>query len=193
MLKLKVYANENLQMPEKVLTGVNTVELLDPYLIESPVTGKYTTLYGRYRRTARYTGVPLWGIERGKSLQNCAFIIDNWVKLGLAEWMVFIEEEFDPRKAICKIRSDILKKQKPKTLEHIANATAGLRKFHATVSAERKAEINAAKREGWKKRRERLAAADVDKKTQRKIDSGRLPKPGEILPDWMKLADKQEK
>lgn len=189
MLKLKVYANENLQMPEKILTGVNTVELLDPYLIESPVTGKYTTLYGRYRRTARYTGVPLWGIERGKSLQNCAFIIDNWVKLGLAEWMEFHEEEFNPRKAIIAIRSVRLN-QGPRTEAHAKAISVALKKKIEEMTEEQKAEWNAAKSEGWKKRKEKQAA---DKKTQRKIDSGRLPKPGEILPDWMKLADKKEK
>ena len=65
-----------------------------------------------------------------------------------------------------------------------------LKKKIEEMTEEQKAEWNAAKSEGWKKRKEKQAA---DKKTQRKIDSGRLPKPGEILPDWMKLADKKEK
>lgn len=185
MLKLKVKASEKLQMPESVLTGKNTTELLDPYLIASPVAGKYTTLYGRYRRTARYTDVPLWGIERGKSLQNCAFIIDNWVKLGLAEWIEFHEDEFDPRKAIIAIRSVRLNRG-PRTEAHSKAISAAMKKKFEEMSEEEKLAWNAAKSAGWKKKKEKES---LDKKTQRKINSGRVIQQGDVIPEWMNLSE----
>lgn len=165
MLKLKVYANENLQMPEKILAGENMIEVLDPYLKESPRTKQYTTPFGRLRRAARYAGIPMWGILRNKALQSGAFLADQMVKVGMAEWVEFNEEQFNPQKAIGAMRNKRLN-TKPRTAEHNAKLLQGQRAFHANVTEEKKAALNAAKRAGWAKRRENPNAPKIIKPPQ---------------------------
>lgn len=182
MLRLKIYANEKLEMPEMILEGINTIKLMTPYFMASPKTNKYTTAYGRVRRAARYAGLPMWGIINGKNAQNCAFFADQMVKENLAEWLEWHEEEFNPQKATSAERARHV--PKGRNVDRNKKTSIAMKKVFQNISPERKAEWNAAKREGWRKRKERI---EEEKKNQRKIDSGRLPKPGEIIPDWMKM------
>ena len=152
MLQLKIYKNELLQMPETQLTGNNTMELMDPYLMQCPLTAKYQTIYGRLRRAARYAGIPMWGILRNKALQSSAFLADQMVKLGMAEWLEFDEDLFNPRSAIGKMRNSRLNRT-PKTEEHLEK----LRQSHAVMyqgmTEEDKAKRSAALKAGWERRR----------------------------------------
>ena len=165
MLKLKVYANENLQMPETELVGENMIEVLDPYLKQCPRTMQYSTPFGRLRRAARYAGIPMWGIMRNKALQSGAYLADQMVKMGMAEWIEFNEEQFNPQKAIGAMRNKRLN-TKPRTAEHNAKLLQGQRAFHANVTKEKKEALNAAKSAGWAKRRENPDAPKITKPPQ---------------------------
>lgn len=201
MLKLKIYANENLQIPETVMEADNTVDLIDPVLLESPATGHYKGIYGRLRRAARYTGLPMWGVLRNKAYQSSAFLVDQMVRNKLAEWIEFDAELFDPAKAI-------LQKRKKQTADSMEKAHAKRRETIANMSAEDRARWGAAISAGWAKRREKkLAEMPVDeveklrlaeerkqkrleKKLARQIASGRVPASAEEIPDWFKMPKK---
>lgn len=153
MLKIKIYATDALQMPEVVLEGKNTIELLDQYMLDSPVIGQYKTIYGRQRRTARYLGIPLWGVVRDKRLQTNAYLTDQMVKLGLAEWIEFNEDEFDPRKAIAAMRAKA--NPHPRTEEDKRRISAQQKARFAAMTPEEKAKHSELMRAGWRRRAER--------------------------------------
>lgn len=152
MLRLKIYKNELLQMPETELAGENTTELLDPYLTQCQLTKQYKTIYGRLRRAARYAGIPMWGILRNKALQSSAFLADQMVKLGMAEWLEFNEDQFNPRKAIGHMRNQRLN-QEPKTEEHLEKLRQSHAVMYQNMTEEQKAKRNAALKAGWERRR----------------------------------------
>lgn len=201
MLKLKIYANENLQIPETVMEADNTVDLIDPVLQESPMTGHYKGIYGRLRRAARYTGLPMWGVLRNKAYQSSAFLVDQMVRNELAEWIEFNAELFSPAAAI-------LRQRKKQTADSMGKAHAKRRETIANMSAEDRARWGAAISAGWAKRREKkLAEMPVDeveklrlaeerkqkrleKKLARQIASGRVPASAEEIPEWFKMPKK---
>lgn len=201
MLKLKIYANENLQIPETVMEADNTVDLIDPVLQKSPITGHYKGIYGRLRRAARYTGLPMWGVLRNKAYQSSAFLVDQMVKNELAEWVEFDAELFDPAKAI-------LRKRKKQILDSREKSNEKRRETIANMSAEDRARWGAAISAGWAKRRaKKLAEMPVDeveklrlaeerkqkrleKKLARQIASGRVPASAEEIPEWFKMPKK---
>jgi hypothetical protein len=201
MLKLKIYANENLQIPETVMEADNTVDLIDPVLQESPLTGHYKGIYGRLRRAARYTGLPMWGVLRNKAYQSSAFLVDQMVRNELAEWIEFDAELFAPAKAI-------LRKRKKQILDSREKSNAKRRETIANMSAEDRARWGAAISAGWAKRRaKKLAEMPVDeveklrlaeerkqkrleKKLARQVASGRVPASSEEIPEWFKMPKK---
>jgi hypothetical protein len=162
MLRLKIYKNELLLMPEVELTGNNTMELMDPYLRQCPLTAKYQTIYGRLRRAARYAGIPMWGILRNKAMQSSAFLVDQMVKLGMAEWLEFNEEEFNPRTAIGKMRNTRLN-QHPKTEEHLEKLRQSHAVMYKNMTEEQKEKRSAALKAGWAKRRENPNSPPIKK------------------------------
>ena len=201
MLKLKIYANENLQIPERVMEADNTVDIIDPVLQESPMTGHYKGIYGRLRRAARYTGLPMWGVLRNKAYQSSAFLVDQMVRNELAEWIEFDAELFDPAKAI-------LRKRKKQIFDNREKSNEKRRETIANMSAEDRARWGAAISAGWAKRRaKKLAEMPVDeveklrlaeerkqkrleKKLARQIASGRVPASAEEIPEWFKMPEK---
>ena len=107
----------------------------------------------------------MWGIIRNKALQSGAYLADQMVKIGMAEWIEFNEEQFNPQKAIGAMRNKRLN-TKPRTTEHAAKLLQSQRAFHANVSQEKKEELNAAKSAGWAKRRETPDAPKITKPPQ---------------------------
>lgn len=201
MLKLKIYANENLQIPETVMEADNTVDLIDPVLLESPMTGHYKGIYGRLRRAARYTGLPMWGVLRNKAYQSSAFLVDQMVKNGLAEWIEFDAELFNPANAVHRKRQKQMDNNQ-------AKARIGRNEYLANMSDEEKASWGAAISAGWAKWREkklvetplpeaeklRLAEERKQKRLERKlarqIASGRVPASADEIPEWFKMPKK---
>jgi hypothetical protein len=201
MLKLKIYANENLQIPETVMEAENTVDLIDPVLLSSPMTGHYKGIYGRLRRAARYTGLPMWGVLRSKAFQSSAFLVDQMVKNGLAEWLIFDAELFDPVKAVRRKRQKQMDNNQ-------AKARVGRNKYLANLTAEDREKLGAAISAGHAKRKakkltkmpideaEKLRLAEerkqkrLEKKLARQIASGRVPASADEIPDWFKMPGK---
>ena len=209
MLKLKIYANENLQIPETVMEADNTVDLIDPVLLSSPMTGHYKGIYGRLRRAARYTGLPMWGVLRNKAYQSSAFLIDQMVKNGLAEWLEFDAELFNPAEAI-------LRKRKKQIADSKEKACSRRREYFSNMTEEDRARWGAAVSAGWAKSRakklaetaetaetetlideaEKLRLAEerkqkrLERKLARQIASGRVPASAEEIPDWFKMPKK---
>lgn len=201
MLKLKIYANENLQIPETEMEADNTVDLIDPVLLESPATGHYKGIYGRLRRAARYTGLPMWGVLRNKAYQSSAFLVDQMVKNGLADWIEFDAELFDPANAVHRKRQKQMDNNQ-------AKAQAGRLEYFATMTEDDRARWGAAVSAGHaKSRAKKLAEMPIDeteklrlaeerkqkrleKKLARQIASGRVPASAEEIPDWFKMPQK---
>ena len=179
----------------------NTVDIIDPVLQESPMTGHYKGIYGRLRRAARYTGLPMWGVLRNKAYQSSAFLVDQMVRNELAEWIEFDAELFDPAKAI-------LRKRKKQIFDNREKSNEKRRETIANMSAEDRARWGAAISAGWAKRRaKKLAEMPVDeveklrlaeerkqkrleKKLARQIASGRVPASAEEIPEWFKMPEK---
>jgi hypothetical protein len=190
MLKLKIYANENMQMPERICEADNTIKLLDPYLLESPMTNIYKGIYGRLRRAARYMGIPMWGVLRNKAFQSSAYLADQIVKLGLGEWLYFDSDLFDPKKAISRERGT---HNPGGPLQESAKAklSAAHKLRCQNMTEEEKAERSRRYREGWRKRRERLEAkkkaAEQNAYQQKLIASGRAPASQDEIPEWFKM------
>ena len=190
MLKIKIYANENMQMPERVLEADNTMALLDPYLLESPMTNIYKGTYGRLRRAARYMGIPMWGIMRNKAFQSSAYLADQIVKLGLGEWIYFDSDLFDPKKAISRERAS--HDTKYLMTENTRAKLSAVHKLRCqNMTEEEKAERSRRYKEGWRKRRERLEAekkaAEQNAYQQKLIASGRAPASPDEIPEWFKM------
>jgi hypothetical protein len=201
MLKLKIYANENLQTPEMVMEADNTVDLIDPVLLSSPMTGHYKGIYGRLRRAARYTGLPMWGVLRNKAYQSSAFLVDQMVRNGLAEWIEFDAELFNPAEALRR-------KQRKQIADNQAKVQAGRLKYFANMTDEDRARWGAAISAGHaKSRAKKLAEMPVDeveklrlaeerkqkrleKKLARQIASGRVPASADEIPEWFKMPKK---
>lgn len=202
MLKLKIYANEKLQIPETVMEADNTVDLIDPVLMESPMTGHYKGIYGRLRRAARYTGLPMWGVLRNKAYQSSAFLVDQMVKNGLAEWIEFNSELFDPANAVHRKRQKQMDNNQKK-------AQAGRLEYFAKMTEDDRARWGAAVSAGWAKSRAKKLAEPIDeaeklrlaeerkqkrleRKLARQIASGRVPASAEEIPEWFKMPKKND-
>lgn len=200
MLKLKIYANENLQITETVMEADNTVDLIDPVLLGSPMTGHYKGIYGRLRRAARYTGLPMWGVLRNKAYQSSAYLIDQMVRNGLAAWLEFDADLFNPANALRR-------KQQKQIADNQAKAQAGRLEYFANMTDDDRARWGAAVSAGWAKRKakklaeplseaekQRLAEERKQKRLERKlarqIASGRVPASAEEIPDWFKMPEK---
>lgn len=193
MLKLKIFANEALQMPETICEGRTTVELLDPYLLQSPVVGGYKIIYGRLRRAARYTGIPMWGIQKNKALQSSAYLADALVRHGLGEWIEFNESEFNPATALSAVRNT-------HTAETRKQAHATRRETLALMSPEEKAAWGEAIREGHARKKKQLTEEEIEKlkqerrakrlakKLEKAIAEGRVPASADEVPDWFKFS-----
>ena len=193
MLKLKVCANEALQMPETICEGRTTIELLDPYLLQSPVVGGYKIIYGRLRRAARYTGVPMWGIQKNKALQSSAYLADAFVKHGLAEWVEFDEAAFNPATALSVVRNTHTEETRKK-----AHDTR--RKTLAEQTPEERAAWGGAIKEGWARRKKQLTEEEIEKlkqerkakrlakKLEKAIAEGRAPASADEVPEWFKFS-----
>lgn len=186
MLKLKIYTNEILQVPETVCEGINTMELIDPWLKSSPVVGKYKIIFGRCRRACRYLNIPLWGVQKGKALQSTAYLAMQLVQNGLAEWVEFNEDEFDPAKAAVAIRLENSKNShlKPLSEQSLKQKSESMKRAWARRHA-MLAEMTEEEKEKLKQERleKRLA-----KKLAKAIAEGRVPADAADVPDWFKFA-----
>lgn len=187
MLKVKIYANEALQIPETVMEADNTVELIDPVLLSSPATGHYKGIYGRLRRAARYTGLPMWGVLRNKAYQSSAFLVDQMVKNGLAEWLEFDAELFNPANAVHRKRQKQMDNNQ-------AKAQAGRLEYFATMTEDDRARwgaaISAGRAKSKAKKLAELAEKKEEKKQARRIASGRVPASADEIPEWFKMPEK---
>lgn len=185
MLKIKIKEQPALGMPETILEAENTLKLLEPYLEQANVK-TYKTIYGRLRRAAMAMGVPVWGILRNKAFQSSAFLCDQMVQLGLAEWIIFNSEDFDPRVAKSKYRSANLgDREKP---EDFRQKQSEIKKnYYATLPQEMRTEFNQRMRDGWARRRERLAQ---EKENKNKKAAGKLPPSPDAVPDWFVMPKK---
>ena len=186
MLKLKIYANEILQMPETVCEGANTMELIDPYLLQSPVVGHYKIIFGRCRRACRYLNIPLWGVQKGKALQSTAYLAMQLVQNGFAEWVEFNEDEFDPAKAAVAIRMENSKNShlKPLSEQSLKQKSESMKRAWARRHAML---VEMSEEERQKLKQERLEKR-LAKKQAKAIAEGRVPADAAEVPDWFKFA-----
>ena len=189
MLKIKIKAQPALEMPETILEAEDTLKLLEPYLAQANVK-KYKTIYGRLRRAAMAIGVPVWGILRNKAYQSSAFLCDQMVQLGLAEWIIYNSDDFNPKNALNKKRSLNLGDRK-KSEEFRKNLSENKKKFYANMSEERRLAFSQKMREVAIERIKKKAAEKAEtKKEKAKKAAGKLPPSQEAIPDWFIMPKK---
>ena len=151
MLRLKIMKNEILQTAEMTVEGVNAMEILTPWLNSSPVLAQYITFYGKMRRAARYTGIPVAGIPNNKRMQGAVYLIDRMTKTGMAMWLEYDEDMLDIRKSIGAMRGkNAGQNLSAETLvrrgDAIAEGHARRRERLAQMSAEERAEYERQRR-----------------------------------------------
>lgn len=183
MLKIKFYLNFSLMLPEMEISGENTLEIAEKYLQQSPVLANYKTIHGRMLRTIKIMELPTWGIINNKRMQSSAYLCDVFVRNGLAAWLEFSPEEFDPRKAVSRIRSKNYKYER--TAECRARHSETAKKTFAENREERIKKMQ----DGRKRKRQEQEQTPEERKRQRRIDRGALPKSADEIPDWFQAPD----
>ena len=178
MLRIKFFENPKLGAPELEIAGENTLEIADKYLLQTAAVGHYKSNWGRMNRTMMILKLPKWGIIKNKAMLSSAFFCDSLVKNGLAEWIEFSEEEFNPKNAVAKIR---IRNGTKITEESLRKRSESKKANYAAKPEEEKARIRANIRAGLLKGR---AAAREEKLRARRIARGDLPASQAEIPDW---------
>lgn len=135
MLKLKIYPNDNLNIPEMELQADDVVELLNPFLDKIQVdVAKQITAETMLRKRFIKLGVNVKeNFKYQKKYYNYCFLAKYLVENNLATWLEYDEDSLDPKKAarLYKNKFIISRKTKEKRI-------AGRKQFLANLTPEEK-------------------------------------------------------
>lgn len=131
MLKIKIYANSELNLPEIELSGNNAKELLEPYLELVPLTKDCITDDAKLRNRLVTLGLDVKNYyKRNNTYFNTSCLAVYLVQTNKAIWLEYNADELNPKLAANKIRANNINnekaraKQKQVIQNKFANMTA---------------------------------------------------------------------
>ena len=136
MLKLKIYPNENLNIPEMELQADDVIELLKPYLDKIHVELKKDVIEDTLTRK-RFIKIGVNVKEHykyQKKYYNYCFLAKYLVENNQAEWLEYDADLLDPQKALGALR----RKMTPKGVYIKEKISAGRKAFLASLTPEEK-------------------------------------------------------
>lgn len=143
MLKLKVFANKELNLPEMILEGNNSIELLDFYINNVPAGKK------NLKSKVAYVDDKLQMLRLDIKKYNTSSLFKKYailacflVQNNMATWLEYDIDLLDPKKAANKMRFKNVAEKRTKIIkEKYANMTPAEKKEHFSYCKNNKTDI----------------------------------------------------
>ena len=137
MLKIKIYANSELNLPEMELFGNNAKELLGPYLELVPLTKDCITDDAKLKNRLVTLGLDVKNYyKRNNTYFNTSCLAVYLVQTNKAIWLEYNADELNPKLAAKSVRLENVKKTK--STEAIEKQKQTMKNKYANMTTEEK-------------------------------------------------------